>query len=249
MYFLLQSKSEAQIKIYLVVISLVSLSIIFLYILNKKVRERINNYIKNHILFVITFLSFYLIYLFSRLFYPKTFFLMFFSEDGLFEYLTAIFFIAASILFLLSLSKKHTWFINSYISILGLLCFFVGMEEISWGQRIFGMQTPERLKEINYQDEITLHNLISPDLHPYIYLFVSIACLVFFAFANNNKFDFLFWIHKNYLPSKKYLVIALLLPIISWYNMEHFEVILSFLFCTYGYLLYRRNRQYSLFNK
>ena len=32
-------------------------------------------------------------------------------------------------------------------------------EEISWGQRVFGFETPEALKEVNEQDEFNLHNL------------------------------------------------------------------------------------------
>ena len=37
--------------------------------------------------------------------------------------------------------------------------FFIMAEEISWGQRIFGIETPDSLKELNYQGEISLHNL------------------------------------------------------------------------------------------
>ncbi len=39
------------------------------------------------------------------------------------------------------------------------LLFMVG-EEISWGQRIFGWQTPESLNAINQQSETTFHNII-----------------------------------------------------------------------------------------
>jgi hypothetical protein len=33
-------------------------------------------------------------------------------------------------------------------------------EEISWGQRLFGIQTPEAISAINRQKELTLHNLV-----------------------------------------------------------------------------------------
>jgi hypothetical protein len=33
------------------------------------------------------------------------------------------------------------------------------LEEISWGQRIFNIETPQFLKNINMQKEITIHNL------------------------------------------------------------------------------------------
>jgi hypothetical protein len=39
------------------------------------------------------------------------------------------------------------------------LIFLTG-EEIAWGQRIFHLRTPESIKEINSQGEISLHNLL-----------------------------------------------------------------------------------------
>ena len=33
------------------------------------------------------------------------------------------------------------------------------LEEISWGQRIFGWSTPERLENLNAQQETNLHNI------------------------------------------------------------------------------------------
>jgi len=40
---------------------------------------------------------------------------------------------------------------------LGLLA--IGGEEFSWGQKFFGFDTPEGLKEVNPQGELTLHNV------------------------------------------------------------------------------------------
>jgi hypothetical protein len=48
---------------------------------------------------------------------------------------------------------------NIIYLLLGLLFFFAFGEEISWGQRLFGWQTPEHLKEINLQQETNFHNL------------------------------------------------------------------------------------------
>ena len=51
--------------------------------------------------------------------------------------------------------------------------FFLGvMEEISWGQRLFGSGTPSALEEINFQDETTTHHV---------------------NLANNVIFEVLFW--------------------------------------------------------
>jgi hypothetical protein len=39
--------------------------------------------------------------------------------------------------------------------------FFVAGEEISWGQRILGLDTPENLAALNSQQEISVHNIYS----------------------------------------------------------------------------------------
>lgn len=41
----------------------------------------------------------------------------------------------------------------------GLGLLVVAGEEISWGQRLFGLETPVALAEANTQDELTLHNV------------------------------------------------------------------------------------------
>ena len=40
-----------------------------------------------------------------------------------------------------------------------MLFLFGAGEEISWGQRILGFQTPEPLSQVNRQEEFNLHNL------------------------------------------------------------------------------------------
>jgi len=40
-----------------------------------------------------------------------------------------------------------------------VLAIFIAGEEISWGQRLLHLKTPEFLKGLNTQDEISLHNL------------------------------------------------------------------------------------------
>jgi hypothetical protein len=59
------------------------------------------------------------------------------------------------------------------LSLLGLaLVFFVGAgEEISWGQRILGLETPESLESINDQGEINLHNLSTGTLNQLFQVF------------------------------------------------------------------------------
>ena len=44
--------------------------------------------------------------------------------------------------------------------LLTLLCLFGAGEEISWGQRLFGLETPDYLKDRNAQGELGIHNLV-----------------------------------------------------------------------------------------
>ena len=238
----LQIKTPGLVKFYMIAACSVFVLALLLFGINKKFRRFVIKYCKSHPWFVGLLTSFYLIYLISRIFFVDTLFLFLFYEDGLFEYLTTVFFVVGAFFFLLRLSKnkkRMSGYTKLFIFALVVFCFVVGMEEISWGQRIFGFETPEEYEKINIQGETTVHNLVHPDYHPIIYLIISLVLLLFFTFSS-TKYHSLFGIQKTYLPSKDFLVIGLLLPLISTYNMEHFEVILAFMFCVYGYQLWKK---------
>ena len=89
-------------------------------------------------------------------------------EDGPIENMGAVGFFVASALFFVTYIRSGSqgndlWILrtrrNVFFLLLGLAFFFAGGEEISWGQRIFGWETPEKLAEINAQGETTIHNL------------------------------------------------------------------------------------------
>jgi len=44
-------------------------------------------------------------------------------------------------------------------AVIAAVAALVALEEISWGQRIFGLRTPELLLEVNRQKELNLHNI------------------------------------------------------------------------------------------
>jgi tetratricopeptide (TPR) repeat protein len=52
---------------------------------------------------------------------------------------------------------RYRWF----FALLAVACSYVFLEEISWGQRIFGFDTPEFLKSRNLQGEANVHNLFT----------------------------------------------------------------------------------------
>lgn len=82
----------------------------------------------------------------------------FVMEDGLAEYSQFLFYLVASYYFYKSITKTKG--LNKKILIIFCLTFIlVAGEEISWGQRIFNLKTPETLTHINKQEEISIHNL------------------------------------------------------------------------------------------
>ncbi len=76
------------------------------------------------------------------------------EEDGFFEYLTASLFFVSSVLMLRLALKRNRFFFLFF-----LLLFIGAGEEISWGQRILQLDTPDSIKKMNVQGELTIHNL------------------------------------------------------------------------------------------
>jgi len=84
-------------------------------------------------------------------------------EDGFVEWCTVI------VLFItMIICARRFWHLRgarsplflTVTALLTMLCLFGAGEEISWGQRIFGLETPDYLKERNAQGELGLHNLV-----------------------------------------------------------------------------------------
>ena len=98
----------------------------------------------------------------------------FIIEDGPLENATAVLFFITGVIMItraVKLRKKRSKLFLLATVGAGLVMFFGAGEEISWGQRIFGIETPEAFAEHNKQGETNLHNLEIGD--------VSINKLVF----------------------------------------------------------------------
>ncbi len=84
------------------------------------------------------------------------------QEDQALEWSTFWAFLLATVGFCVGARRQYgqtarlPWFSAG----LALFCFFVAMEEISWGQRIFGYQPPEYFLAQNFQQELNLHNVL-----------------------------------------------------------------------------------------
>jgi tetratricopeptide (TPR) repeat protein len=102
---------------------------------------------------------------------------------------------------LISLNKSHPqrWF----FVLLAAAGFYVFMEEISWGQRIIGFDTPNFFHDNSYQDEANLHNLLtgpvdsrSKTILTYLVATGLVAYGVLFPIALQIKYKPALWLSR-----------------------------------------------------
>ncbi|MCB1034900.1 MAG: hypothetical protein KDD47_13820 [Acidobacteria bacterium] len=88
------------------------------------------------------------------------------QEDEILEWGTVWAFLGATAFFFLAAYRRMRagkglpWFLLG----VGLFCFTVAGEEISWGQRLLGYRPPSYFLEHNYQQELNVHNVLDKDL-------------------------------------------------------------------------------------
>ena len=117
-------------------------------------------------------------------------------EDSYVENATAILLFLTGILFVIvATTERHIF--QRCVYILGCVAFMLASgEEISWGQRIFDFETPEKLMNLNEIDEFTIHNLRIGEISLFTmltailiygtFMFCVIICAAFFC--NKNTF-------------------------------------------------------------
>ncbi len=86
------------------------------------------------------------------------------KEDSFLEYLQFAFYLISGFIALKISRCFKKKVVKDYIRfylflLLSIGLFFIAFEEISWGQRLIGIDTPELIAEINLQKEINIHNL------------------------------------------------------------------------------------------
>ena len=79
-------------------------------------------------------------------------------EDSWVENLTAVWFLLAGLLLVVTAWMERSSFRRCVYILGGLAMVFAAGEELSWGQRIFGFATPDFLMGLNQQKEFTVHN-------------------------------------------------------------------------------------------
>jgi len=85
------------------------------------------------------------------------------EEDGTVEWLTVVGLVAGCIVCasrFIKLFKTRSWWFLTVTAVLCLLLFMVAGEEISWGQRIFGIKSSSFFIKNNTQHEMNFHNLV-----------------------------------------------------------------------------------------
>ncbi len=94
---------------------------------------------------------------------PEYFTKVFAKEDGPVEWLTVLALVLSFVMCVhrvFTLRKTKNLVFLGVWSFLALLCFFAAGEEISWGQRIFNIESSEFFLQNNAQKETNLHNMI-----------------------------------------------------------------------------------------
>lgn len=92
------------------------------------------------------------------------FFRRHYGEDRFFENATALLLVGAGFGFLYGAARllRSTNRLRAAamfcLSLTGFSALFLGLEEISYGQRVFGWSTPEPVRETNLQSETNIHN-------------------------------------------------------------------------------------------
>ena len=92
----------------------------------------------------------------------NSFYLLAVREDSLVEWLTALAFFAgfvAACLIAKNLYLARHRILSAYHGLLAVFCLFVGLEEVSYGQRLLGFATPQPVAARNVQNDMTIHNM------------------------------------------------------------------------------------------
>ncbi|NRA19261.1 MAG: hypothetical protein HRU05_02135 [Oceanospirillaceae bacterium] len=107
------------------------------------------NLLKFNIISLLLLILFTFIILFFELSFMTT-------EDGVVEYLSALFWLIGVIFSFFVIKTKK----RKFIPIIFLFVCFISLgEEISWGQRILNVSTPDFMAQANKQNELNFHNL------------------------------------------------------------------------------------------
>ncbi|GJL79715.1 MAG: hypothetical protein NPINA01_27040 [Nitrospinaceae bacterium] len=181
-----------------------------------------------------------------------------YHEDGIFEIMTAVFLFLAALGFfhsgVISIQKKLDSKIVFAQFFLGSFCLFFCMEEISWGQRILNVKTPEWAERLNSQDETNIHNICNEIFHTKHCLqflqiifntLISLAILLLAGLKNQIQQPAL----QGLLQLEKYYFLAILIAIATVLPNELNEELISLFFLSYSYDVWKFYRNFQPLEK
>lgn len=201
-----------------------------------------------YVLFTSTLIGLFLI-IHIRLYDPASrLFAILYLEDGIFESLTPILMLVSMILLALSVPilwrdselRKYRNLLSAIYIILILIFFLNAMEEISWGQRIFGWETPQTF-EGNVQDETNLHNYFNEYYLLFYRLLVLFPIVLLISIWSEMSQRFLIF-KRTVLPHPSLLGLSLLIALVSfiWYEeQELLEELFAVFFLFYSFRIYK----------
>ncbi len=172
------------------------------------------------------------------------------AEDGVQEYLTAGLALVASGICLVLTFRCDGWVSRAFWMGFTVLLFFFGMEEISWGQRIIGWETPEGLAEINTQGESNLHNIFN-DIFNIVYIIfaIVIGTIVYYRDWVINLLEKIPGLGDltAYVPSREFFYSGMLFLFLAAYTNSFFdgggetmEAVFSVFITAYAYDMLQR---------
>ncbi len=147
------------------------------------------------------------------------------QEDGPVEWATAIMLLGISVLSLYHLIslwkfKKSLWKVGTILFV--ILFFFGAGEEISWGQRIFEVESSEFFLKNNAQGETNLHNLVVGEKKINKIIFSQLLFVVMFLYLIVSPI--LYRKQKWF----KNLADSFAVPIVKWHHTIAFLVATAF---------------------
>ncbi|WP_340077461.1 hypothetical protein [Leptobacterium sp. I13] len=142
-------------------------------------------------------------------------------EDGPVEWTTALMLFCVSLLSIWHLfsfwkSKKLLWKFGTFVFI--VLFFFAAGEEISWGQRIFEIESGTFFQENNAQGETNLHNLVvgGKKLNKIIFSQLLMVVMVLYLIVTPLLYRKVNWLKK--------LADEFAVPVVHWHHTIAFMV-------------------------
>lgn len=160
------------------------------------------------------------------------------KEDGFAEYGTALFLFCSSLLliyrfFKLSSFKKPLWKVG--ILLIAAIFIFGAGEEISWGQRIFNVESSEYFLENNAQGETNLHNMVVNGKKVNKIIFSQLLTVVLIIYLIIAPI-----LYRKF-KSIRNLANTFAVPIVQWQHT------IAFLSCTALIVFMPSNRKWELY--